>query len=279
MKCRLGRRERPRTRPRKGARAAAILTGVGICLLLAGAGKSLDSSEGIYYFPNTPGGPQARTRPELDAFGIVMEAESPAGIIAAAEDFAHRHPDSQLLPLVMLKEMDAEMNLNSYEGTIALGHEILRRYPDNLKALALMAEALPNFPPSYSGRKQQILAEAGECRRRAANLLEKLRLPEGVSPRDFAEGKSRMIVSLHASAGFAALVGGQYQEAIREYLWVLAHGGENVPAHHLCLGLAYQHAGEPTKARLELHKAMDAGSGVIRERAAAALRQVSTESQ
>lgn len=236
---------------------------------------SLEVPDATYYFPNTPGGPQAHTRPELDAFGLVMEAERFTDIIAGAEDFAHRYPDSELLPLTMLKEMEAEMSLNSYAGTIALGHEILRRNPNNLKALILMAEALPDYPSPYSGQKEHILAEASECRHRARDLLEMLHLPEGVSPREFAEGKSRIDLSLHASAGFTALVGGQYQEAIQEYQWVLAHGGEKVPANHFRMGLAYLYAGEMTEASLELHKAMDGDTtGVVRERAAAALRQM-----
>jgi len=259
----------------KGIRSMVFLVGVGTCFMSAWAEEGSPTSlEDPSYLPNTPNGPQAQTRPELDSFGLVMEAASPTAIIAAAEDFSRRYPASELLPLVQLREMQAEMSANSYAGTIAMGRQILQRSPDNLEALILMAGALPNFPPSYSGQKQQILAEALQCRQKAEELLEKFHLPEGASPREFAEGKSRMRVSLHASAGFAALVGGQNQEAIREYQWVLAHGGESVPSYHLYLGFAYQHAGDPTNASLQLHKAIDTGSGVVRERATEALNQL-----
>ncbi|MGH9447645.1 MAG: tetratricopeptide repeat protein [Terriglobia bacterium] len=230
----------------------------------------------LYELPNTPNGPQARTRAELDTFGRVMESDTPAGIIATAEAFVDRYPKSQLLPMVRLREMRAEMEVNSYEGAVAIGRELLPENPRNLEALLLMASILPNFPPQDASRRAAILAEARKDIEAAGELLQTLHMPQGASAEEFLINKRRLKAALAEARGFVDLVAGQSQQAIREYRWALAHGGNPSPVTSLRLGQAYYMAGDLKNARAELKLAMRSNSGVIRRKAAQLLQRISS---
>jgi tetratricopeptide (TPR) repeat protein len=252
-----------------------------ICLLLALganwiAGETLRSGppqSAISQFPSTANGPQARTGGELDAFGRVMESQAPASIIAAAEAFASHYARSELLPMVRLREMQAEMDINSYEGATAIGHELLSKDPRNLEALVLMAEILPDFPPRYGARREAILAEARKDIQSAGQLLQTFHLPPGASPEEFLMNKRRLAVSLAEAAGYADLRGGQCQEAIRHYLGVVAQSAHPSPVTLLRLGQAYSDLGDVRNARLQWQRAMHASSGLVHQKAAELLQE------
>lgn len=234
------------------------------------------SSGVIYQLPNTPNGPQARTRAELDAFGRVMEAKQAASIIAAAETFASRYPQSQLLPMAKLREMRAEMDVNSYEGAVSIGRELLLENPRNLEALLLMAAILPDFPPGYAVQRKAILAEARKDAESAEQILNTLHLPEGASPREFIIEKRRMRASLAQAKGFSDLIAGQYHDAIAKYNWALSHGANPSPVMSLRLGEAYLEAGDLADARGQLRQAMNSTSLPIRQRAAQVLKKTAS---
>jgi len=227
-----------------------------------------------FAFPNTPTGPQALSRAELDDFGLVAESSTPARTIEKAEAFRLRYPRSQMLSLVSLNEMRAEIQVNSYSGAVAIGHEVLRLDPNNLEALVLMAQVLPDFPASYSGSRANAITEAENCIDAAQQLLRTFHLPAGASTDDFLRGKRSLEVSLHESAGFVKLVSGRYDDAIRDYEWVLQHTDSPSPSARLRLGLAYYNAGKLEAARAQLEQARQSGSDIVRGRAEEVLRAI-----
>jgi FimV-like protein len=230
--------------------------------------------DAVFEFPNTPNGPEARSRAELDAFGRVMESVTAAEVISAAESFASGYPNSQLLPIVRLREMRAEMAANSYAGAVAIGRELLRKNPDNLEALVLMAEILPDFPPSYSSKREAILAEAERDIGSAQRLLQTFHLPQGASAAEFLKNKQRMAVSLEEAAAFVELIAGRYPAAARKYEQALERGDGRSPVSLFRLGLAYYRMGDRQKARAKLEEVMRSNSPLIRQKAAALLRQI-----
>lgn len=229
----------------------------------------------IFEFPNTPNGSEARSRPELDAFGLVMESTTTAETISAAESFASRYPDSQLLPMVRLREMRSEIAANSYAGAVAIGRELLRKNPDNLEALVLMAETLPDFPPS-SAKREAILAEAEKDITSAQELLRTLHLPQGASAAEFLRDKQRMAASLEEASAFVDLMAGRYPDAARKYERVLRNGENRSPVALFRLGLAYYRMGDRQNARARLQEAMRSNSSLIRQKAATLLQQLNS---
>ncbi len=232
--------------------------------------------DAVFEFPNTPNGPEARSRTELDAFGRVMESTTAAEVISRAESFASGYPDSQLLPMVRLREMRAEMAANSYAGALAIGRELLRKNPDNLEALILMAEILPDYPASYSSQRETILAEAERDIASAQKLLQTFHLPQGASAAEFLRNKQRMIASLDAASAFVDLVAGRYPEAAQKYEQALERSDDRSPVSMFRLGLAYYRMGDRQKARAKLEEALRSNSPLIRQKAAALLRQVNS---
>lgn len=228
----------------------------------------------VYELPGTPNGPQAKPRAELDAFGRVIEAEMPAGIVEAAEAFAGAHPQSELLSMVRLREMHPEMETNSFHGAIPIGHELLGKNPDNLGALLSMAEILPDFPPQYPGWHDAILAKAGRDIEFARWLLQTLRPPQGASVAESLDNKRGMAVSHGEASAFVELVAGRYQAGIQEYQWALAHGANPSPVTSFRLGWAYYEAGDTREARTHLEEVMRSPSGVIRRKAAEVLKKL-----
>lgn len=222
----------------------------------------------VYEFPMTPNGPQARTRTELDAFGRVMEANTPASIIAAAESFALTYKYSQLMSLVKLRELRAELDADSYEGAISIGREMLSENPRNLEALLLMANILPDFPPQYAGQRESLLREARKDIQAAEQLLRTFHMPEGSSPKEFILSKRRMGASLTEAKGFADLVAGRYRDAIAAYQQALAEGADASSVVALRLGQAYYAAGDLKDARQQFQHAAHSSSSLIRQTAA-----------
>ncbi len=222
---------------------------------------------GVYMFPNTPTGPEAQSRVELDSFGLVMENPTPAEVIGAAEAFRQRFPDSQLLPLALLQEMRAQLAVDSHAGALAIGRELLRRDPNNLQALVWMAEILSNPPPVEAARRKTALRQAETYVQRAKNLLRTLHLPMGVSARDFLRNKRTLAAEIHEAGAYIYLVGEHYEEAIQEYERAIASGSEVSSLTRLRLGMAYYHAGNVVQARLQLLQAERDGPDNIRKQA------------
>ncbi len=256
-----------------GMMALQLLLGTGQATA-AGQRAETPVSDGVYELPNTPNGPQAGTRAELDAFGRVMEAKTPAAIIATAETFASEYKQSQLLPLVRLREMQAEMDANSYEGAVSIGHEMLSKDPRNLEALLLMGSILPDFPPRYAAQRESILGEARKDLQSASQLLQTFHLPQGASPERFMMNKRGMMASLAEAQGFVDLVAGQYRDSIESYKRALALRADPSAVTALRLGQAYYGAGDLGNARVELEQAVRSPSTLIRQKAASLLSKV-----
>jgi hypothetical protein len=224
-------------------------------------------------FPFTFSGAQAATPEELDAFGLVQEASMPSEIIAEAEAFTQTFPNSQLLSLVQLREMKSEIEVNSYQGAVALGHTLLRTNPNNLEALILLSGVLPNFPSSYPvPLKSSALKEAQADVQNADQLLQTFHVMEGFPPRAFLTEKAKLRLSLNEAAAFVDLASGNYQRAIQEYEAIPA--GSRAAASCLRLGFAYFHMGQTEKARAQLTLAMQKDTGVVGKRAASMLEQI-----
>src|ERR1017187_2954420 len=254
-------------RPAAEVRAAALAAILLLTPVLGGAQEGL--SEVPSNLPFTLNGPEAVTAVELDAFGLVMEATSPSSTIAHAEAFISQFPDSQLLSLTRLRELQAEIDADSYEGTLAVGHDLLRASPRNLEALILMAGVLPNFPPSYSTvRKTNAIREAREDIQTANELLQTFHPMEGFSPGDFLKYKRKLRVSLKEAAATVDLAEGKNERAIQEYQEVLSENSTPSAIIYFRLGVAYYHDGQTEKARNQLERAMQVDNGIVRKRAA-----------
>lgn len=264
-------RQRDGMTTRRVVYVAALMV---IHLLFGGMARAQTSvAKNPETFPFTFYGPQAATAEELDAFGLILEASRPSEIIAKSEAFTQKFPDSQLLSLVQLREMKAEMDVNSYQGAVAVGHALLRRNANNLEALILLTGVLPNFPPSYpEALKVRALKEAQGDVQSANQLLHTFHVMEGFPSRTFLAEKEKLRRSLNEAAAYVDLASGDYARAIQEYQAIPPAGRDAVT--YFRLGVAYYRAGQMEKARTQLQIAMQKDTGIIRQRAAGLLKQI-----
>ena len=87
--------------------------------------------------------PQAKTQPEYQAYQAAMaKANDPAGLEAAANDFAAKFPDSELRVLLFKTAMGAYRSANNGDKMMEMGRKVLTIDPDSPEALVGVAEIL-----------------------------------------------------------------------------------------------------------------------------------------
>lgn len=251
-----------------------LASGIAAMFLLGTAWPQSVSEPPISNFPNTASGPEAQTRSELDCFGRVMEAAHPSEIISAAETFYARFPQSELLVLVQLREMQSEIDAGSFEGALGVGRRLLKTNPDNLQALVLMAQVLSDAPPGNPDERGVLFAEARADLAKARSQLGLFHLPQDTSPQEFLRNKRLIQSSLEESAGALDLAEENYPKAISHFESALALAGAASPALALRLGVCYFRIHDMEKAQTYLQKAAGANYELISQRANELLKEV-----
>jgi tetratricopeptide (TPR) repeat protein len=105
--------------------------------------------------------PQAKTQPEYQAYQAAMaKANDPAGLEAAANDFAAKYPDSELRVLLFKAAMGAYRSANNSDKMMEMGRKVLAIDPDSPEALLGVAEVLVERTHDTDIDKAQRWAEA-----------------------------------------------------------------------------------------------------------------------
>jgi outer membrane protein assembly factor BamD (BamD/ComL family) len=86
--------------------------------------------------------PQASTREELNAFGLVLEAGSPEAMLEAASRYREQFPKSEFFEYACVAEMQAAMDLKKYSIAEQAANTVLKINPANPEALVTFAEVL-----------------------------------------------------------------------------------------------------------------------------------------
>ena len=108
--------------------------------------------------------PQASTREELDAFGLVLEAGSPVSMLAAASRYRERFPKSEFFEYACVAQMQAAMDLAKHSIAEEAANTVLKINANNPEALLTLGEITVTDP-----------ARADSARQYAQNALDRLR--------------------------------------------------------------------------------------------------------
>jgi hypothetical protein len=111
--------------------------------------------------------PQASTREELNAFGLVLEAGSPDATLAAALRYREQFPKSEFFEYACVAEMQAAMDLKKYSIAEEAANTVLKINPANPEALLTLAEV------GLAGHPDDMRAES--VRQYAQSALDRLR--------------------------------------------------------------------------------------------------------
>lgn len=115
---------------------------------------------------STAHSPQAKTREELDAFGLIFEAANPSAEATAAESFLHLFPDSEFSEQAQLAAMHSRYDLGDIPRSRELALAALTTNPESPDALLHSARLIvaPGFESPSQFAEARRLAEAGISR-------------------------------------------------------------------------------------------------------------------
>jgi len=126
--------------------------------------------------PAQPAGkrpPQAKTQPEFDAYKAATgNANDPAAMEKAADDFATKYPDSELTILLYKSAMHSYQAANNADKMMEMGRKVLKSDPDDPEALIGVAEVLTERTRDTDLDKDQRLDEASKMAKKALETID-----------------------------------------------------------------------------------------------------------
>ena len=186
--------------------------------------------------------PQAKTRPEFDAYQKFWNATDPDEKIKSAEEFLKTYPDTELKIYAFMAEMQAYQGKNDFAHMLEFGQRILDIDPNDLPTLITLSTAIPERTQETDLDKDQKRKTAEMYSLRALALIDKLERPTTVDPKLWDERINDARSQAHYALGLVALQRKAYQPAIDELLQAtkLQSPAQPDPILYWRLGLAYE---------------------------------------
>jgi len=213
--------------------------------------------------------PQADSPEEFDSYLSVLDARTPAAVIAAGEDFLRAWPASGLRGHVYELQFEAYRLLGDASKAIEAGENSLAAAPDNLMMLANLSVVLAN-----GTRDPKRLARAESYARKAMALSKSIRIPKFISPEEWARTDARLNSNAHAALGLVANQRGDVTGAIHEFEAAIDLSPEPDATQYYRLGMLYRATGNTSGAKQKLRRSAELNEPGIRELAERELRQL-----
>ena len=197
--------------------------------------------------------PQAKTREELDAFGVVIDPAPPRAILEAAARFRRMFPKSEFYEYACVAQMQAAMDLSDTRLAEETAATVLSLNSNNPEALLTLAELdLVRFVAS-TGMDSTRAALASERAKAALDKLRSLSLPALSDSHAWLRTKRSMLARAHLVLA---------EVAIRQKMWETAeHELQSVidlapsPKAYLLLSQVYKHTNREDEALAAAKKA------------------------
>ena len=159
--------------------AWAVFRSVAVCSVLALLSHGAWAQ--AILLPSGLNGPQARTRDELDAFGLILEARNNREVASAAESYVEDHPDSEFVEHAALAAMHSYYDLGNLDRSRALAQVALKANPHSPDALLHSARLL--IAPAAENSSN--LAEARRLVEAGLTQLKSIKLPSSADSRSW----------------------------------------------------------------------------------------------
>lgn len=158
---------------------------------------------------------QAKTQEEYQAYqAAVGNAQNPAAMEKAADDFATKFPASDLRILLYRTAMQSYQASANSPKMMDMGLKVLAVDKDDPEALVTVAEILEEQPPSSDADKDQHNTQAVAYAQHALETINTdLAIPNGSAPDRVEAYKKYLRTTALAVIGTIQYKGGQYAEA------------------------------------------------------------------
>jgi tetratricopeptide (TPR) repeat protein len=213
--------------------------------------------------------PQADSPEEFDSYLSVVDAGTPAAVIAAGEAFVRGWPASGLRGHVYEMEFEAYRRLSDADKAIEAGEKSLAAAPDNLVMLAGLSVVLAN-----GTQDAKRLARSEMYARKAIELSTSIRLSKFIGPDEWTQINARLNSHAHVALGLVANQRGNIKGAIHEFEAAIALAPEPDATQYYRLGMLYRVIGNISGAREKLRRAAELNEPAIQELAEQELQQL-----
>jgi tetratricopeptide (TPR) repeat protein len=147
--------------------------------------------------------PQAKTQAEFDAYkAATANANDPAALEKAADDFASKFPDSELRILLYRAVMHGYQRANDGDKMLAAARKVLAIDPDDPEALVGVAEVLTERTRDTDLDKQQRWDEASKDAQHALQTVDTdLAVPAGTPQEKVDQYKGYLRSTIYSILG------------------------------------------------------------------------------
>ncbi len=158
--------------------------------------------------------PQAKTKEEYDAYKAGAALTDPTQVLAAADQFAQKYPDSELKELLYIHAMNGFAQQNNAEKEIEAGRKATAIDPHDPNPLIHVASALVEITHDNDLDKDQRYAEAAKDAQAAIdNINTGLHIPPNVTEAQVQAVKNSILTLAYETLGVVAMQRQSFAEA------------------------------------------------------------------
>ncbi len=150
--------------------------------------------------------PQAKTKEEFDAYKAGAALTDPNQVLAAADQFVQKYPDSELKELLYVQAMNGFAQQNNAEKEIEAARKAVGIDPHDPNPLIHVASALVEITHDNDLDKDQRYAEAAKDAQAAIdNINTGLHIPPNISEAQVQAVKSSILTLAYETLGVIAM--------------------------------------------------------------------------
>jgi tetratricopeptide (TPR) repeat protein len=157
--------------------------------------------------------PQAKTKPEFDAYNAAAAQTDPAALEKAADDFAAKFKDSELRVVLYKTAAERYQMANNADKMLEMARKALSFDPDDPEALVEVAHVLSQRTRDTDLDKDQKLAEAKKDAEHALETINTDIPTVGVDPQKLEQFKGYVRSEAYATLGTLASNANSWPEA------------------------------------------------------------------
>ena len=158
--------------------------------------------------------PQAMTKEEFDAYKAAAALPDPNQVLAAADQFAQKYPDSELRELLYVQAMNGFSQQGNADKEIEAGRKAIAIDPHDPNPLIHVASALVEVTRDNDLDKEQRYAEAAKDAQAVIdNINTGLRIPPNVSEAQVQAAKNSILTLAYETLGVVAMQKQSFAEA------------------------------------------------------------------
>ena len=210
------------------------------------------------------------------AYGAITTELDPDKVIAEADDFAKKYPDSPMLSYVYSFQANGYQQKGDVEKTVDACAKSLKANPDNVMALIIDIGMLPQpqYLNNHSADREKILQQAESEANRALDLLPKrVTKKADESDADYQKRLAEVESQVHgplgmihlemATGGLTGLDKAELEKAEHEFTTAVTTTSRPDPRDYYRLGEAYKMDGKLDDAIQAFTKASELGQGTM----------------